>query len=115
MTDIEKLAQTFNEWADEMISGYEGIPYYLMSARLVARISELEFAKLNLARLAKEVEKMANKKECETCANWKVLNPHHIEKGQEVKSCVYGELPNSCRRLLRGSTMAVTAEGMVNE
>ena len=33
---------------------------------------------------------------CETCENWKVLNPHHIKDGRPVKSCTYGESPEYC-------------------
>ena len=34
---------------------------------------------------------------CETCENWKVLNPHHIVDGQPVKNCDIGEHPDLCR------------------
>ena len=34
---------------------------------------------------------------CETCIHWKELNVHHRENGELVKSCDYGEHPDSCR------------------
>ena len=34
---------------------------------------------------------------CESCAYWKVLNPRHIQNGQAVRSCAYGESLDHCR------------------
>ena len=51
------LVERFNQWADERILDYEDMPTeYIEKWRIVqrARIETLQFAKINLERLAKE-------------------------------------------------------------
>ena len=55
-TDIEKLVEKFETWADARIVDYS-IPPASDSHRrsLLARIDTLEFAKKNIKRLAEEI------------------------------------------------------------
>ena len=56
-THPEDLVERFNQWADERIFDYEDMPIeYLEKWRPVqrARVETLQFAKVNLERLAKE-------------------------------------------------------------
>ena len=55
---VDNLVQAFNKWADELLAIYMNMP--LLSPeykiRLKAKIDILQFAKVNLARLAKELK-----------------------------------------------------------
>lgn len=35
---------------------------------------------------------------CKSCISYQVLNPNHIVKGESVRNCVWGEMPNLCYR-----------------
>jgi len=57
-TDIEKLVGNFNQWADERIVELNTCPLSLeIHQRVKVEIDTLNWAKKNLARLAKEVLK----------------------------------------------------------
>ena len=54
-TDMEKLVENFNQWADDLIVSIQELPPEFASSQ-EAKITMVNWAKVNLRRLAKEIK-----------------------------------------------------------